>query len=243
MLADIRVLLEIQELDKEILELRSQLSKYPVIWEEVKTKLTQKKEAVEAARENREKHIKERRRVEARLRVFSDELRRSQTQQTAIQTSREYEAINKQIDATKKKIAQAEEQGLALIDKDDEMENSVTAAEAELKKLEELYSREKERIRDQFNEKKTHAEKLEKEKAKQLARVAPEYLQAYERVSRRYPGSALAAVHGASCSGCHWQLVPNQMVHLHTQAAITFCTNCNRILTEDEDYRPGEKSE
>jgi predicted nucleic acid-binding Zn-ribbon protein len=238
MLPELKVLLEIQALDQEIIELNQQLAKYPQIWEEVKTRLAQKRDGLDRAEKNRERHVKERRRVEQKLRLFSDDLRRYQTQQQSLRTAREAQAISTQIEATRKKISQAEEQGLELIGKDEEIDRAVTEAREELEKIEEVYKKEKGRIREQFNEKKARVADLEKERNGLRKGVDEKVLAAYDQVTKRYPGEALVAVRSSSCTGCHWQLLPNQLVEVHTQEKITFCTHCGRILTEDEQFQP-----
>lgn len=240
MLPDVQVLLDIQELDKEALELNGQLAKYPVIWEEVKTKLAKKKAAVEQAIEEREKHVRERRKVEQKIRLFSDDMRRFQSQQATVKTAKEYEAINKQMEQVKLKISQLEEQGLLLIGRDEQVEVDIKTAEEELKKVEALYATEKERIRVQFNDKKNRVAKLESEKKQQIGRVSGEMYTIYERINRRHPGSAIVVVRSGSCTGCHFGLLPNVLVDVHRGEKAVSCPNCGRMLSVDESFVPAE---
>lgn len=241
MLPQIKIFEEIQVLDQEALQLKDQMARYPAIWEEVKKRLAKAKEDHDRAVAARERQLRDRKRVEQKLRLFSDDLRRYQTQQKEIKNSKEYEAVNKQIETVKKKIGQAEEQGLGLIEKEPQLEKDEQTTCAEVKKLKELARKEKERIRVQFNEKKERLATVEGERDKLRAAAAPEHLEIYDRVFVRYPGNALASVRNNSCTGCHWQLLPDMLVKLHGGQDLLFCTNCGRILTEDEDYVPGEE--
>lgn len=238
MLPEVRALMDVQELDNEVLELKEQLAKYPVIWDEVKNRLAKSKEACDRAEGNAERHKKERTRVEQRLRMFSDELRRNQAQQSVIKTTKEYEALNKQIEGLKAKISSLEEQGLDLISKDSDVEEAVKAAKAALKEVESVYLAEKGRIREQFNEKKGRLTGLETERARLASKVDAAILATYDRIFKRHPGSAIAPVRSGSCSGCQFRLVPNDLVQVHRKERMVTCPNCGRILSEDEDYTP-----
>lgn len=241
MLHDLKLLLEIQELDVEIIELNNQLAKYPVIWEEVKQQVAKDKETHERALKAHERHERERRRIEQKIRMFSEDLRRSQTKQQTVKTSKEYEALAKQIDTLKQKLSQLEEQGLELINKDEEVVNAIESTKDSYEKAQEFYKTEKERIRGQFNEKKTRIAELEKEKERLMGRVADKIASMYNRLTRQHPGSAAVPVRSGSCSGCHFGLLPNDLVKLHRGDSVIHCPNCNRILTEDEDYVPEEQ--
>jgi len=234
----LNLLLEVQELDKEIVELNSQLSKYPGIWEETKKNVVAKKTAIETAKEDYDKHHKERRRAEQKLRLFSDDLRRFQAQANLLKTAKEYEAINKQIEGTKQKMSQVEEQALALIGEDETMEKSVGVAEKVSSDFEAFAKKEKERIREQFAEKKARIAELEAEKKKLMKHVTPEIGAVYDRVMKRHPGSAVVTVRAGSCSGCHFSLLPNVLVNLHRGEKAVICPNCDRLLARDEDYNP-----
>lgn len=240
MLADLKVLMDIQELDREVIELNGQIARYPVIWEDIKARLAKRKAGVGAAADNKDRHQKERKRVEQKIRLFMDDLRRFQSQQSTVKTAREYEALNKQVEGVKAKLTQLEEQAIQLMEKDEPLEKEVTGAEEELKKVEAFYIEEKTRIRGQFNEKKGRVAELEAERQSLLTRVEPEILAVYERINRRHPGSGVVGVRAGSCTGCHFQLLPNVLVDVHKGEKLTCCPNCDRILSADEDFVPQE---
>jgi len=241
---DVKVLLDVQELDKEAIELNSALAQYPAIWEETKKKLQAKRDGIQRAEANLDRHQKERKRIEQKLRLFSDDLRKFEQQRQAIKTPKEYEAINKQVEGVKAKITQLEEQNLSLISRDEEVQNGVGLAKEEADKFEAFAKQEKERIRVQFNDKKARIANLESEKARVVAKIDPEVFALYERINKRHPGSAIVPVRSSgegvmrhsSCTGCHFSLLPNVVVLVHRGETIVQCPNCGRILAYDEDY-------
>ncbi len=241
MLPEVKTLLDVQELDNEIIDLNSQIGKYPLIWEEVKKNFAAKKEAYDKAAKAKERHAKDRRRVEQKIRVFSEDLRRYQAQQHSVKTQKEYEAISKQIESLKEKINSQEELGMELIGKTESIDEDLEKAEAELKEAEEFYKAEKERIRGQFNEKKRRVEQLQKERDKVLNKTPDTVRTDYERLALMHPGSAAVPVRQGSCSGCNFGLLPNDLVQVHRDERLVHCPNCGRILSHDLDYQPEEE--
>jgi len=237
MLDQVRLLIDLQEIDREALELSQQMGQYPAIWEEVKTKLNALKAAVEDADHAKENHAKDRKSVEQRIRINVDALRRFQQQQTAVKTSREFEAINKQVDAAKMKINQLEEQGLGLIANDEAVDAATAITREELKNYEEFAATEKERIRLQFNDKKGRVSGLDGDRKGLRQRVEKEYITVYDRAARRHPGSAVVTVRNKSCTGCHFQLLPNVLTEVRSGHKLISCPNCSRLVSHDEDWQ------
>ncbi|MBI1292125.1 hypothetical protein GC173_12925 [bacterium] len=257
--AEIRYLLEVQALDQEAIELNGQLARYPQIWDEVKQKLAQKKAAIEEAVKNKERHSKERRRVEQKIRLFADDHRKYAAQLSTIKTQREFEAINRQIEQVKAKLSALEEQGVELLRNDEAVDKGADVATEDFKKYEAYAKEEKERIRVQFNTKKQRLAEVEKAKSQIMAKVSPELIEVYERINRRHPGTAVVPVRSAhedpnvakkarnagkdvvrpgACGGCHFGLLPDVLVQVRRESKIVECPNCGRILSEDENYTP-----
>jgi predicted nucleic acid-binding Zn-ribbon protein len=238
---EVAQLLEVQILDREAIELQEQLNRYPGVWEQIKKKVGGLKAALEKAEGELDRHQKERKRIEQRLRLYTEDLRRNQAQQSKIKTPREYEAISKQIELLKTRISQLEEQGMSLLTKDDEVAKAVDVAKEAMKKGEELYHSEKNRIRGQFNEKKQRLDEIAAERARMVKEISPEAMEHYERINKRHPGSAIASVRGGSCTGCNFQLLSGVRIAMHSSDEIKSCETCDRILSHDEDYVPVEQ--
>lgn len=243
MLAEIKQLLTVQELDKEIIHLKETLNRYPKIWDNVKNKLAKAKETHSLASAAADKHQKDRKRLEQKLRLTTDELRRAQTQQNAVKTAKEYEAATKQLEHVKHQMEDIHRRAEALLEKEDEIQTAAADAEKALKELEELYKSEKKRIREQFNEKKSLQAKLEAQRGEEILKVSPATRQIYERTLVRYPGNCVVPVvnekvsgdeRGTNgCAGCYFEVLPEELVRIRQEHDIITCTNCGRLLYEE----------
>jgi predicted nucleic acid-binding Zn-ribbon protein len=236
MIAEVQMLIDIQELDREIQQVKNKLAAYPRMWDEVKGQLAKAKADLEAAQAERESHVKERKRVETKLRALTDDMRRTAAQQSTIKTQKEFEALNRQMEALRVRIGEKEEEGVKLLSRDDVVEAAVQKATAALAAIEATASTEKERIRVLFNEGKEYLKRLEADRARQYARVSPEMRRVYERVSLKHPGTGIVAVQAGSCGGCHFRLLPETLVNVHLAKEVTFCSNCGRLLSHDENF-------
>ncbi|MCC5876165.1 MAG: hypothetical protein JJU11_08120 [Candidatus Sumerlaeia bacterium] len=246
MLAEIKQLLQVQELDKEIIHIKETIARYPKVWEQVKDKLTKAREAQALTAAAEEKFEKDKRRMEQKLRLTSDEYRRAQTQQNAVKTAKEYEAASKQLEHVKRQMEDIQKRAELLLEKEDETKKAAADAQAELEKIEALYKSEKKRIREQFNEKKTHLEQLEARRLEEFSRVDAKSQLIYERALVRYPGNSVVPVvnekpagsdRGTNgCAGCYFEVLPEELVRIRQENDIITCTNCGRLLYEEVEY-------
>jgi len=237
---EIAKLTEVHQVDAEILELQEQLNRYPAQWEEVKTALRAKTSVLDAAKAKVENHEVERRRLERELRDSMERLKRYQTQQMMVKTSKELTAVNTQIEGVKRKIGQYEEYARELLERDKEVRKEVEEAEGVLAEAKKEAVSERERIRRQVASKKKRITSLEKDREKLVANVAASVVRQYERAWKRHPGTAIVPLHNGSCAGCHFALLPNKLVIVHLAQEIVRCDHCGRILSHDPDQKPEE---
>lgn len=238
---DIELLLEVQQIDAEILELQSQLDQYPGIWDEVKRDLRTKTDAFERAGRLQTSHDDDRKRIETDLRDSLDKLKKYQAQQMLVKTSKELTAIDSQIESLKNTVARLEEEGRALVERDEKVRADLASTDSELSEAKAKAKVERERIREQVASKRSRIEFLQAERKKAVGRVPDHSFKLYERTRRRHPSDAIVAVRNGSCEGCHFALLPNRLVELHQGgASMVRCDNCGRILSHDETPKETE---
>lgn len=239
MTPEVTMMLEVQEIDAELLELKAQLAKYPAVWEKTKAKITAARNKVAALSAEKEEHQKNRRRIEMELRHQTDNLRRCQLQQPLVKAPREIEALTNQMEAVRNAISDLEREGLAELDREPTLESDIVAAKDTLAALEKEASAEKERIRTLVNEKKAEIESLAKRREAVYAKLDGRTQDLYERTFRRWPGSVVVPVRMKACSGCNFQLLQHTLVEVRRGARLQTCDNCGRVFSNDEDYVAG----
>ena len=241
MLPDVQKLLDLQEIDRELIDLKSQLARYPVVWEETKKRMAQRKADHAAARKKLEENQDQRKRKEQRIKNWLTDLQRSQTRLSLSKTEKEYQAANRELEKIREKLQKEEDDVNTLVDEAGQREAEEAEERKKLDEFKEFYQAERQRIRSQFNDKKERVTELEREREARAVRVRDDLRHLYERVHKMHPGSAVVPVRGGSCTGCHYSLLPDVMVTLHRGEELVICPNCGRILAYDEDYVPEEE--
>lgn len=249
MVPDVKQMLEIQEIDRELLDLKGQIARYPAVWEQTKSRLSAAKKRLDDARSSQETHHLDRRRIEKSLREQTDLLRKYQVQTNMVKSQKELTALSTQIEGIRARIAQLEREGLEELEREPLLKEEVAKAEAAWATVEAEAKKERSRIKVQMAEKKAEVEQLEKQRASLFAGLPEKSRQLYERTNRRHPGSAVvpvvrreekAAKKGTpeafkfSCGGCNFEVLHHARATIHRGDTIQTCDSCGRILSHDE---------
>lgn len=254
MLPELALLSDLQEIDREILELKRQMSSYPTLWEKTKAKVQRARNEHDAAKDAHARHHENRKRIETSLIEQTNMLRRVQLQQPMIKTQKEFEAHTKQLEGIRMRVASLEAEGLDELNREATLKEAIASSVQKAKELEKAAVAEKERIRTLMTEKKAAVAQLEKARDKSWARLDKKFQTEYERAARKWPGSAIATVRKIEsadkkeknavhcCTGCNFQMLNHKLVEVHRGDKINICDNCGRILSHDEDYAPAEES-
>jgi hypothetical protein len=160
---------------------------------------------------------------------------RYEEQLNSVKNSREFDALNKEIEMQKleqqlaeKKIREAEEQINAKNAVIEESEETLKSRKADL----EVKKKELEKISaETLKEEKSLAKKAEsKRKA-----VEDRYLRAFDRIRKAYAnGLAVVIYERDSCGGCHAKIPTQKQVEIRQHKKIIICEHCGRILVDPE---------
>jgi len=234
------IVLEIQELDKERLALNDQLRSYPALWEDIKKRREKLERDLERAVAEEKDFQSSRTRMEQEIKVGRDLLKRYEGQISLMRTQREVSALSTQIDQTRQRLTKFEEEHARLLERETELKENVEKAREAFKAIQQEAKEERERIRTQIRSKKERLADIEATRKQLVAKVKKPMMSVYDRLLRRWPGSAVAPVRNGSCTGCHFAVLPQKMVEIHREKELAFCDNCGRIFSQDEDFKPEE---
>jgi predicted nucleic acid-binding Zn-ribbon protein len=165
---------------------------------------------------------------------------KSEKHMDAVNTQREYEALDKEIrDAAEKeqqyrKELQREER--LLTELDEQIKQSAALIEQQEKDLEER----RRGIEAEVAEKTEKIRKLEDDEQNLIPGLDPEVLFKFERIIRNKMGRGIVAIKNGVCMGCH-MVLPIQFANMvHQGEEIVFCPYCSRILFYEESAQDGE---
>lgn len=163
-------------------------------------------------------------------------LARQKTRLTEVKTNKEYQAVLKEIEETKKDISKNEEGTLELM-------GSIESVGSELQKLEEeMASRRKKLEEDksvlqaEADQLKSRLDRLEVIRQKVRQKVEPDLLKKTDFLMQKQAGIAVSSVENGVCHVCHMNIPPQKFIELQRDDAILQCPHCHRFL-----YWPGHE--
>lgn len=224
-----------QDVLNRVADLESLLSKVPEEIQvlEEKWKSDEKRLAeLKASMASQEAKIKE---IEHDLEAANQQAKKFDTDLSAVTNSKEYNAVLKEIDATRKKITNLTEE-LAEIRRDVEQlrinieDDTQLAAESKANYEEAMKTHRASQtdflseLKEKTSERDALAEKLSKAQLRQ-----------FDRIASRRNGVGLALCQDSICSACNVRIRPNVVEALRRKDRIIQCESCQRILYFDDE--------
>jgi len=230
----IKMLVELQELDKEIFEKKHILESMPVKIKELDVALESKTSSLKSLEEEYKAVQLKRKEKEVELQAKEQTIKKYQTQLFQVKTNKEYSSLEKEIASIKADNSLLEEEILNLFDETDQVQKKRSkekeAFEGEKKNTE----AEKKKIND---EKKANEEELARlnDQRKGFAnKVDKSILSKYDKILNNRSGVAMVPIVGGTCGGCNMNLPPQVENEARMKKNLIFCGNCSRILYSTE---------
>jgi hypothetical protein len=237
MLDAIEKLLVLQDCDRHILQVETELARIAPESQMISSRVAGAQAGLDAAK-NRVKQIEsDRKKLELEVEAKKQQIEKYAFQQFQTKKNDEYRALAHEIDTCKAAIVKLEDQQLELMEQAEAAQKSTAAANlvaAEARKdtdgqLAELAKRGE-------NQKKELTE-LEAKREQLLAVVDESTRNRYERLLNNKGTNVVVGVEHGVCGGCHMKLPAQILVTCQSQQEIVSCINCGRILyyTRDMD--------
>jgi predicted nucleic acid-binding Zn-ribbon protein len=227
---DISVLIALQELDTE-------LSGFDRKIEEKKQELTAREQAIaekEVLAGQCKEKVAELEQSQRDIKIGSEDaaerIKDRQSKMMQVQTSREHQALLKEIEDAKKTIKETEEQLLQVMEQ-------AEVEESKAKELENLCAGERELLAEATVSVEKAVEELNdqrlavQERRDKLARNLPSsWMKRYDKLLRKREGLAVVQVIDAVCQGCFMTIPPQKYNDIRLGEDIYSCPTCQRTL-------------
>ncbi len=148
----------------------------------------------------------------------------------SIKTNKEYYAMLKEIESTKRINTAREDELLSILARFEEVEKRLAEFSTE---VEELGSRYRERMVDiearmaKFDK---DISQLRAKKSEVATKIDAGLVRRFEMIFTRRDGIAIVPARNQSCTGCHMNISPQLFNLLKRDDRIHSCPNCNRII-------------
>jgi len=227
-------LIELQEIDNRLDELKEERGDLPLIVEELQEKLNSKKEELQKQREQVKKTKIRQRELELFVDEAREKLAKYEEQLYQVKTNKEYDAITLETDTVKTQLDESENELLGLGDVIEEIEGVIEALEAEISKLENELAENRTDLEQAMNATAEEENLLKQERKIITEKSSPEIIKTYEMVREARGGQGIARIKNGVCGGCFSYIPPQKIVEIKKMKKIYTCEFCGRILVWDE---------
>ena len=226
----LKLLEEIQEIDKKIQKMQKETAYFPKEIERINEQLEEDRKAVDEVKLSLEGHEKEKRERDDELSENSERLTKFEGRLRDLKTNTEYQASLREIDQAKKRNEEIEDELLALME--------LTEAEAtRLGEAETLFAEKEKEANDEKKALTTNLKKIEKDisgviadRDKKMKVIKPEVSKLYETLKKRINGLVLTDTINGACNGCYMRIPPQIINEAMRFEKLYQCPSCNRIL-------------
>ncbi|NOZ13530.1 MAG: hypothetical protein GXO69_07770 [Acidobacteria bacterium] len=231
----LRNLLHYQDLLLKIRQLEHELTTYPESIEKLGRELKQHRIAVARAEEQLSENSKQKERKEEYLVLCKDNLEKFEQDLMEVTNQKEYSAVLKEIDSTKREIQETETTIITIMESSKELEIEYEKLKNTMIQLESTHNEAVSGFQENNQEKIAEKKKLEKEKRALEKDIPAPYMRKFNQIAAKRSGIAVSTVSGECCSACNMKIRPQMVNNMQRNPNELFiCDNCQRILVLPE---------
>jgi hypothetical protein len=230
MLPDLERLIRLQQLDDFVERARRTIAEHPARVQGLDDRLNAVREQFAAARQRVADGQAARRALEKDLATVQARLSRFKDQLMEVKTNREYQAMQKEIEAAQQDVRAIEDRILERMVEADDLAAAVKQAEsAQAAARKEIDGERREmeagvaRLQDDLQRSGGQRDAI-------LAEISPEALAIYQTVARKRKGIAVAEARNGLCTICQVRLRPQVFNDVLRNDSIIQCESCQRVL-------------
>jgi len=226
-------LYEIQQIDLLIREAEVRQGGIPEKLHELEQQITTKKARVAELSEKRDGLSKEIRILEGMVQAERDKIRKWEKRLNDIRNQREYLALSRETETSKRVNHETENQILEMMTQQEGLEAEMEVLEDQLLEEEVDCESERERVTCEIADMEGNIASEKVRRDALLPNLPKPLLRKYDAIRAKRLGIGLVAVHQGSCEGCHMRLPPQLYNILQRLDSIEQCPSCNRLIFWD----------
>jgi predicted nucleic acid-binding Zn-ribbon protein len=226
----LRLLIQLQEIDGNIRTLATQKKRLPEALANLESKRTASRADLERAKEALLAAQKKKRDRDQDLEAGAQKVEKLKTHSSEIKNNKEYQALLKEIETVELENKAIEDDIISLMEKIDAASAGIAATEQRLREEEVAMEAEQKQHEAEFAKIEKELQSVERARQKIVSQVQPAVISQYEKLMITKAGVAIAVARAESCSGCFMSIPPQVFVNVKKNVSIISCPNCGRIL-------------
>lgn len=229
MLEAIEKLLILQERDRQLSQLEAELAFIPPQRDARQRKAAEAHTQAEALKKAAMHLESQRKELEVEVETLQEHIQRYSLQQFQTKKNDEYQALAKEINGARTKIARLEDQQLDLMEQGETAQKKAAQAAAEAKVTHARVEREMVDLTTREANLRLRQQELSQGRETLAQAVDGTVLARYERL-RKNKDRVLVGIDRGVCGGCHVTLQPHLILACRAAQEVVTCSNCSRIL-------------
>jgi predicted nucleic acid-binding Zn-ribbon protein len=223
-------LIKLQAIDSEIAGFDHAIAKHRALIAGREQAIAEKQEAIATFRGKIELLNQKQRETKSEHDDAGARVKDRQNKMMQVQTSREHQALLKEIEENKKLVKETEDRLLQFIEQIEQLEQEVVT-------LENLCSGEQQLLTEEIANVDQEIERIEQAKHSvvsqreiEAAELQGSYLKRYTMLLTKRDGLAVVPIYDSVCQGCYMALPPQQVNEVRKADKLNLCPTCQRIL-------------
>ena len=159
-----------------------------------------------------------------------EKLNKGKSKLSGVTRSKEYIAVNKELDIARKNIAQKEEEVANLMKAIEEFREAIAKEEAKVGDLRAQAQHTEQDNAERLAVMEARIAEVDVRRAKVTAPIDQAIVTRYARIAKAREGIAVVAVKDGGCSGCNMQLQPRFVENILRASSLSACPHCSRYL-------------
>ena len=226
----LRLLIELQEIEKKVRTLTEQKARAPIQIALMKEKESEAAVRVEEKQEMLKSAQRSRKELEREVEGLEGRHKKSKQRLLEVKSNKEYQATLKEIDDVEDLIRKREDQILEQMEVAESLAKEVREYERLLSEAHKRLEQEGAQLEKEAAKADTLIASLEEKKEDLKPQIPAEMWQKYQLLSANRGGVALAPVQQSTCQVCHMNLPPQLFIDLQKNEKMMHCPNCQRII-------------
>ncbi|MDP6462172.1 MAG: C4-type zinc ribbon domain-containing protein [Gemmatimonadota bacterium] len=227
---EVKALLELQELDKKLLECEVHRSVLPARVAAIEAPLAAAREAKERVDEQFRSATVSHRQCELDLMLNNEKFRKLQTQQMMVRNAVEAEAYQHEMDALKDRADSLEERGISALERIEAAKTDLPELESALEEQEKIAAAARAALDETTHSLQTIHDEASELRAPLLDAVSRPIMSYYMRLRRSGRPPFVSSLSRGACTGCGFRLPPQHHQEVRLGRKLVTCEQCGRIL-------------
>lgn len=221
---------ELQKIDTLIRDIDRKRESLPARLKELERSHAAKRQEAALLTQQRDDLERQRKAHEATIQNEVVKLRKWEQRLNEIRNQREYLALSREIEASKRANRDLEEKIAEIVKQREEIDTKIEGLNASLSEEDKQARAEQDRVKQELAEVESTYQQESKRRQEIAPSVPKSLLRKYDMVRAKRDGIGIVAVNDGSCLGCNMRLPPQLYNMLQRGDTAEQCPSCQRII-------------